>query len=131
MFDSVLLLPEMVLLVKVSAPARVASVPVVGRVTLVLAVAVRVSANAPEVVNEPAVLMFPPSVMVREPLLTPVPPEAGFRMPASTTAPVVAVDGVNPVDPALKELTPPACEKVLHWPLAYPSKVWVVVLNRN
>jgi len=38
-----------VLLVNVSAPANVAKVPVVGRVTLVVAVAVRVVLNAPEV----------------------------------------------------------------------------------
>jgi hypothetical protein len=38
-----------VLLVNVSAPARVAKVPVVGSVTLVVAVAVRVVLNAPEV----------------------------------------------------------------------------------
>ena len=42
-----------VLLVNVSEPARVARVPVVGRVTAVLAVVVSVVVCAPEVVNEP------------------------------------------------------------------------------
>jgi hypothetical protein len=57
-----------VLLVKVSVPARVAIVPVVGRVIDVVPVAVNVVANAPEVVK------FPPSVIVLDPLFTPVPP---------------------------------------------------------
>ena len=65
---------SMVLLLRVSVPARVASVPVVGSVMLVLFVVVRVSVCAPECVNDPAVLMFPPSVMVYAPLFTPVPP---------------------------------------------------------
>jgi hypothetical protein len=43
----VLLPPEMVLPVKVSVPAKVARVPVVGSVTLVVAVAVRVVGKAP------------------------------------------------------------------------------------
>jgi len=60
-----------VLFVNVSEPARVANVPVVGRVTEVLAVAVKVVVYAPEVVK------FPPSVIVLEPLLTPVPPYVG------------------------------------------------------
>ena len=60
-----------VLFVNVSEPARVAKVPVVGRVTEVLAVAVKVVVYAPEVVK------FPPSVIVLEPLLTPVPPYVG------------------------------------------------------
>lgn len=41
----------------------------------------------------------------------PVPPFATLRTPANVTAPVVAVLGVKPVAPALKELTtltPPA-----------------------
>jgi hypothetical protein len=57
-----------VLLVNVSVPSRVARVPVVGRVKVVVAVAVRVVVNAPDVVK------FPPSVIVLEPLFTPVPP---------------------------------------------------------
>ena len=59
MFEKVFEAPDIVLLVKVSEPARVASVPVVGKVTFVTPVAVSVSANAPEVVNAAAVLNAP------------------------------------------------------------------------
>ena len=38
----------------------------------------------------------------------PVPPLATANVPPSVTAPVVAVEGVRPVDPALKVVTPPA-----------------------
>jgi hypothetical protein len=57
-----------VLLVKVSVPANVARVPVVGRVTFVAPVEVKVVAKAP------AVTKFPPKVIVLVPLFTPVPP---------------------------------------------------------
>jgi hypothetical protein len=57
-----------VLLVNASVPARVARVPVVGRVTLVVAVAVRVVAKAPDVVR------LPPRVIVLPVFATPVPP---------------------------------------------------------
>jgi hypothetical protein len=40
-------------------------------------------------------------------VVTPVPPFATARVPANVTAPVVAVFGVRPVVPALKEVTPP------------------------
>ena len=53
----------------------VAKVPLVGNVTLVEAVIVKVEANAPAVVNDPA------RVRVLEPLLTPVPPRAGESCP--------------------------------------------------
>lgn len=56
--------PLTVLFVRASDPARVESVPVVGSVTLVSAVVVRVSPNAPEVVNEEAVVSAPPSDVV-------------------------------------------------------------------
>lgn len=120
MLENVLDDPDIVLLVSVSEPASVASVPVVGNVTFVTPVAVRVNANAPAVVNAAAVVnapptviapeveMFPPRVVVYEPLFTPVPPEAGFKIPPRVTTPTVAVEGVKPVDPALKEFTPPA-----------------------
>ena len=36
----------------------------------------------------------------------PVPPLATANVPPKVTAPVVAVEGVSPVEPALKELTP-------------------------
>ena len=40
-------------------------------------------------------------------VVTPVPPLATANVPAKVIAPVVAVDGVNPVVPALNEDTPP------------------------
>jgi hypothetical protein len=57
-----------VLFVNVSVPAHVAKVPVVGSVTVVVPVEVRVVGKAPEVTK------FPPKVIVLEPLFTPVPP---------------------------------------------------------
>lgn len=80
----VLLEPLMVLLVRVSAPAKVASVPVVGNVIEVVAVVVSVVANAPEVVNAPPVDMFPPSVIVRPVFATPVPPFAPGKTPVTS-----------------------------------------------
>ena len=56
--------PLIVLLVKTSDPDKVAKVPVVGKVTLVAPVVVRVRENAPEVVKDPAVETFPPKVVV-------------------------------------------------------------------
>jgi hypothetical protein len=56
--------PVIVLFVNVSDPAKVANVPVVGRVTLVDAVEVRVRGKAPAVVNAAAVDTAPPSVIV-------------------------------------------------------------------
>ena len=41
-------------------------------------------------------------------LVSPVPPFVVASVPASVTAPVVAVLGVNPVEPALKDATVPA-----------------------
>jgi hypothetical protein len=63
-----------VLLVNVSVPANVARTPVIGSVTEVAAVVVKVNAKLPEVVKLFAVEMLPASVMVRPVLLTPVPP---------------------------------------------------------
>ena len=57
-----------VLLVRVSVPARVASVPVVGKVTLVAAVVVKPNVCAPVWVK------LPPIVIVLPELFTPVPP---------------------------------------------------------
>jgi len=74
-----------VLLVNVSLPAKVAKVPVVGRVTLVDAVVVRVNALAPAVVKDEAVLILPPKVIVLEPLLTPVPPRVPESVPVHPT----------------------------------------------
>jgi len=44
-----------------------------------------------------------PAVSVND---EPVPPFNGTNVPASVTAPEAAVDGVNPVDPALNVETP-------------------------
>jgi hypothetical protein len=41
-------------------------------------------------------------------VVTPVPPLATFSVPAKVTAPDVALDGVNPVVPALNVVTPVA-----------------------
>ena len=63
-----------VLKVKVSVPANVASVPVVGKVTFVSPKLVKVVLKVPAVVNALAVLIFPPKVIVLPVLTTPVPP---------------------------------------------------------
>ena len=73
-----------VLLVNVSVPARVANVPLVGSVTLVVDVVVKVVANAPEVVK------LPPSVIVLPELFTPVPPYCpATRVPCQVPVPIV------------------------------------------
>ena len=123
MFVRLLSGPLIVLLVSVSLFESVAKVPETGRVTLVSAVTAKVVLNAPEVTR------LPPKVMVLPVLATPVPPLAPFKMPPKTTAPVVAVAGVKPVEPALNEITPPVNENWRQEPDAYPSKVWVVELN--
>ena len=79
--------PLTLLLVRASAPAKVARVPVVGRVTFVAPDTVKVVAKAPEVAK------LPPKVIVFPALLTPVPP----YWPATTPAfqvPVVMVPSV-------------------------------------
>ena len=60
-----------------TVPAVVASVPDVGKVTVVTPVIVNVEAYAPLVVSEP------PSVIVDEPLLMPVPPLADGKIPVT------------------------------------------------
>ncbi len=87
---AVIVSPLYVLLVSASLPAKVASVPVVGRVTFVDAVVVSVSAFAPEVVNDEAVLMLPPRVIVFDPLLTPVPPRVPESVPVQPSVRDVA-----------------------------------------
>ena len=98
--------------------ALLTNVPDVGRVTLVLAVAVKVVLNAPLVVR------FPPNVMVLLPLFTPVPPyvpltRLPFQVPdvmvpnvvidvcptyvgsiSTTTLPVVGEQVIKPAVPA-------------------------------
>ena len=85
--------PDIVLFVRVSIPAKVAKVPVAGKVTLVAPVAVNVNAYAPAVVNEPAVEILPPRVIVFEPLLTPVPPYVPVKI-VPFQVPVVIVPRV-------------------------------------
>ena len=68
-----------VLLLNASEPAKVASVPVVGSVSDVLAVAVNVCVNAPAWVTLPAI------VMVFAPLFTPVPPFVPAMTPVMPT----------------------------------------------
>ena len=63
-----------VLLVKVSVPAKVAMVPVVGSVILVAPVLVKVVLKLPAVVKSLAVKILPPNLIVLFPLSTPVPP---------------------------------------------------------
>lgn len=62
--------PLRVLLVNASDPAKVARVPVVGKVTLVDPVVVKVRALFPEVVKLLAVVILPPIFRVRETLIT-------------------------------------------------------------
>ena len=63
-----------VLLLKVSAPVKVVSVPVVGKVIFVTPVLFKVVLKLPEVVNAFAVVILPPKVIVLPVLSTPVPP---------------------------------------------------------
>jgi len=72
--------PLIVLPVNASAPANVAKVPVVGKVTVVAAVEVSVVWYAPPVVK------FPPRVIVFPVLATPVPPLAPATMPVTLAA---------------------------------------------
>ena len=63
-----------VLDVNVSVPDKVDSVPVVGNVTFVSPVLVKVVLKLPAVVNALAVVILPPKVIVFPVLATPVPP---------------------------------------------------------
>ena len=49
---------------------------------------------------------FPSRTLLAVNDVAPVPPLATPRVPPKDTAPVVLVDGVNPVDPALNDVTP-------------------------
>jgi hypothetical protein len=62
-------------------------------------------------------------------VVAPVPPLEAFNVPPRVIAPEVVELGVNPVDPALNEVTPPDKENCLQDPEAYPSKVPVSELN--
>ena len=87
-----------VLFVKVSVPAKVAKVPVVGKVTVVAAVLVKVVAKAPEVVK------FPPKVIVLVPLSTPVPPLAPGKIPDTPDVKLVAGIAVQEPTPLASEV---------------------------
>jgi hypothetical protein len=81
------------------------SVPEVGIVTEVAAVAVNACVNAPKNVTAP------PSVSVLLPLLTPVPPPDAPRVPQAGAAPLPAVmsacpDVPNPIVPELASVVP-------------------------
>ena len=67
---------EIVLFVKVSAPVKVASVPVVGNVILVTPVLTNVVLKLPAVTKSAVVEILPPKLIVLVPLLTPVPPNS-------------------------------------------------------
>ena len=71
------LIPLIVLFVSVSVPLKVAKVPLVGRVTLVMSVVVMVVVKLPDVVNAPPnVIDFPPILLTNgdsaEPARSPV-----------------------------------------------------------
>jgi hypothetical protein len=123
-----------VLLVKVSDPANVANVPVVGKVTLVAAVTVNVVVYAPDVVNDP------PNVMVFEPLLTPVPPYvAPIKVPFQTPVAIVPTDvkldvttvefNVVPVNVPAAAVTVPDPPKLMAVPLTVTDELanWALV----
>ena len=105
-----------VLFVKVSVPANVAMVPVVGKVILVTPVLVKVVLKLPAVVKSLAVKILPPNVIVLLPLFTPVPPNCPaiacdkFALP-SNSFPYIVLELANLVDE-----------------LALPDKVAVIVL---
>ncbi len=84
-----------VLLLNVSTPAKVESVPVVGRVSVVVPVVVSVVACAPEVVR------LPPRVIVLPVLATPVPPLAPGNTPVTVEV-VSATVKPAPVAPPVK-----------------------------
>ena len=65
---------SIVLFFKVSEPSKVARTPVVGKVTFVVPILVKVVLNVPAVVNALAVVILPPKLIVLVPLFTPVPP---------------------------------------------------------
>ena len=65
---------SIVLFVKVSVPAKVAIVPVVGRVIFVVPVLVKVVVKLPAVIKVAVVEILPPKLIVLVPLFTPVPP---------------------------------------------------------
>ena len=80
-----------VLFVKVSVPANVASVPVVGNVTFVEPVLVKVVVKLPAVIKSAVVEILPPKLIVLVPLLTPVPPNVPAIAEVNATVPSKAL----------------------------------------
>ena len=76
-----------VLFVKVSAPVKVARVPVVGKVIFVEPILVKVVLKLPAVVKVFAVTILPPKVIVLPVLSTPVPPYCPVIGPVKAAVP--------------------------------------------
>ena len=100
-FETVLFDPFMVLLVRVSEPAKVANVPVVGKVTFVAAVSVLVYAKFPEPVTVIAALFA-----------TPVPPLFAGKVPVTFDAKLTKVVDVEPVPPEATGNAEPSVKEV-------------------
>ena len=82
-----------------TAVTELKRLPETGKVTLVVAVDVRVVLNAPDVVR------FPPNVIVLDPLLTPVPPLADGRIPVTCVVrPIFPHDGAVVTPPEINAL---------------------------
>ena len=77
---------------------------------MVFVPAVAVGANGVPVRLGDAKGAAPKFVNAAAAVVAPVPPLATAKVPAKVTAPVVAVVGVNPVDPPEIEVTPPPVE---------------------
>ena len=90
-----------VLLVKVSVPAKVANVPVVGSVTPVTPETVNVVAKDPEIVNVLATLFA-----------TPVPPLFAGKVPVTFDAKLTKVAEVDPVPPEATGSAEPRVKEV-------------------
>jgi hypothetical protein len=76
-----------VLLLKVSAPVKVASVPVVGKIIFVTPVLVKVVLKLPAVIKSAVVEILPPRLIVFVPLFTPVPPKVPVMAAANGAVP--------------------------------------------
>jgi hypothetical protein len=122
---------KIVLLVKVSVPAKVAIVPVVGNVIFVSPKLIKVVLNVPAVVNALAVLILPPKVIVLPVLLTPVPPYCPVIGPVkaavpSKSLPYILLAVANLVD----VLALPAKLAVIMFELKFPfSSLFTKVLG--
>ena len=79
-------------------------------ICVVFVPAVAVGANGVPVRLGDATGAAPKFVNAAAAVVAPVPPLARAKVPAKVTAPVVAVEGVNPVDPPEIEVTPPPVE---------------------